>query len=41
MMDFNSIEWFDKLSDKFFLRLLIDVLAMLVLVRLIYFRIYK
>jgi hypothetical protein len=37
----NQIELFDKLSDKFFLRLLIDIIAMLVLVRLIYFRIYK
>ena len=35
------IELFDKLSDKFFLRLLIDIVAMLILVRLIYFRIYK
>ncbi|MFZ7113911.1 MAG: DUF4956 domain-containing protein, partial [Bacteroidota bacterium] len=32
---------FDKLSDKFFWRLLIDVLSMVVLVRFIYFRIYK
>lgn len=37
----NQIELFDKLSDKFFIRLLIDILTMLVLVRLIYFRIYK
>jgi hypothetical protein len=37
----NQIELFDKLSDKFFLRLLIDVISMFVLVRLIYFRIYK
>jgi hypothetical protein len=37
----NQIELFDKLSDKFFLRLLIDILSMIVLVRLIYFRIYK
>jgi hypothetical protein len=37
----NQIELFDKLSDKFFLRLLIDIISMLVLVRLIYFRIYK
>ena len=37
----NPIELFDKLSDKFFLRLLIDVISMFVLVRLIYFRIYK
>jgi hypothetical protein len=37
----NTLELFDKLSDKFFLRLLIDIIAMLILVRLIYFRIYK
>lgn len=38
---FNQVELFDKLSDKFFWRLLIDILAMVVIVRLIYFRIYK
>lgn len=38
---FSQFELFDKLSDKFFWRLLIDILAMLVLVRIIYFRIYK
>lgn len=37
----NQFELFDKLSDKFFWRLLIDVLAMVVLVRFIYFKIYK
>ena len=37
----NQFELFDKLSDKFFWRLLIDVLSMVVLVRFIYFRIYK
>lgn len=37
----TGFELFDKLSDKFFIRLLIDILSMLVLVRLIYFRIYK
>jgi len=36
-----EIELFDKLNDKFFLRLLIDVIAMVVLVRLVYFPIYK
>ncbi|MCC7231352.1 MAG: DUF4956 domain-containing protein, partial [Bacteroidia bacterium] len=41
MNDFATIELFDKLSDKFFLRLLIDILSMVVLVRVIYFRIYK
>jgi len=37
----SQIELFDKLSDKFFIRLLIDIIAMLILVRLIYFRNYK
>lgn len=37
----NQFELFDKLSDKFFWRLLEDVLSILVLVRFIYFRIYK
>lgn len=37
----NSIELFDKLSDKFFIRLLIDFAAMLVLVGFIYYRIHK
>ncbi|MEY4594075.1 MAG: hypothetical protein RIQ47_485 [Bacteroidota bacterium] len=42
MMDLvNSLELFDKLSDKFFWRLLIDFAAMFVLVRMIYFRIHK
>ncbi|REJ81169.1 MAG: DUF4956 domain-containing protein [Bacteroidetes bacterium] len=41
MNDLSSIELFDKLSDKFFWRLLIDILSMVVIVRLIYFRIYK
>jgi len=36
-----EIEIFDKLSDKFFLRLLIDVATMFVLIRLIYFPIYR
>ena len=36
-----DIELFDKLNDKFFLRLLIDVISMIVLVRLVYFPIYK
>src|ERR1043165_705175 len=38
---FSNFEFFDKLSDKFFWRLLIDILSVTVLVRLIYFRIYK
>jgi hypothetical protein len=37
----TSVELFDKLSDKFFWRLLIDFAAMFVLVRIIYFRIHK
>lgn len=37
----NSIELFDKLSDKFFIRLLIDFAAMLILVGFIYYRIHK
>jgi hypothetical protein len=32
---------FDKLSDKFFWRMLIDVVSIIVLVRFIYFRIYR
>jgi hypothetical protein len=38
---FSNFEFFDKLSDKFFWRLLIDLLSITVLVRFIYFRIYK
>src|SRR6185295_6023884 len=38
---FSNFEMFDKLSDKFFLRLLIDVISMIILVRFIYFRIYR
>lgn len=38
---FSTFEMFDKLSDKFFWRLLIDVISMIVLVRFIYFRIYR
>ena len=41
MNDFAGFELFDKLSDKFFWRLLIDICSMLIIVRLIYFRIYK
>lgn len=36
-----EFELFDKLNDKFFLRLLIDVIAMIILIRLVYFPIYK
>jgi hypothetical protein len=38
---FTNFEFFDKLSDKFFWRLLIDLVALTVLVRFIYFRIYR
>jgi hypothetical protein len=38
---FSSFAVFDKLSDKFFWRLLIDVISMIVVVRWIYFRIYR
>lgn len=38
---FSNFEMFDKLSDKFFWRLLIDVISMVVLVRFIYFRNYR
>ncbi len=38
---FSNLELFDKLSDKFFWRLLIDVISMIVIVRFIYFRIYR
>lgn len=41
MNDIATFELFDKLSDKFFWRLLIDIISMLVIVRLIYFRIYR
>ncbi len=37
----TSLDLFDKLSDKFFWRLLIDFVSMFVLVRMIYFRIHK
>ena len=36
-----DLEIFDKLGDKFFIRLLIDVFSIIVLVRFVYFRIYK
>ena len=38
---FSNFEMFDKLSDKFFWRLLIDVISMIIIVRFIYFRIYR
>ena len=32
---------FNKLSDKFFLRLLVDLLAVFIMIRLVYYRFYK
>ncbi|MEO5572613.1 MAG: DUF4956 domain-containing protein [Bacteroidia bacterium] len=37
----SGFELFDKLSPKFFLRLAIDILSVLVLIRFIYFPIYR
>lgn len=37
----DTFEWFNKLPEKFFVRLLVDVLTTTILVRLIYFRIYR
>ncbi|MEO8146380.1 MAG: DUF4956 domain-containing protein [Bacteroidia bacterium] len=36
-----DIEVFDKLGDKFFLRLLVDVVSIIVLIRFVYFKIYR
>lgn len=36
-----DLEIFDKLGDKFFIRLLIDVFSIIILVRFVYFKIYK
>lgn len=36
-----ELEFWDKLGDKFFMRLFIDVIALTVLVRLVYFPIYR
>lgn len=36
-----NIEVFDKLGDKFFIRLLIDIVSIFVLTRMVYFRIYR
>jgi hypothetical protein len=36
-----TFEWFDKLSGKFFIRLGIDLISVLLLIRLIYYRIYR
>lgn len=37
----TGMEFFDKLTDKFFIRLLIDFVFVFILVRLVYFPIYK
>lgn len=37
----NSFEWFNKLPEKFFVRLVFDLLTVSVLVRAIYYRIYR
>ncbi|HAK76793.1 MAG TPA: DUF4956 domain-containing protein [Runella sp.] len=37
----DTFEWFNKLPEKFFVRLLVDVLTTTILVRLIYYRIYR
>ncbi len=41
LLQFSNTELFDKLTDKFFIRLGIDLLSMLVLVRFVYYPIYK
>jgi hypothetical protein len=37
----STFELFDKLSQKFFLRLVVDILSVLILIRFIYFPIYR
>src|SRR5436305_9976473 len=37
----EEFQFFDKLTDKFFFHLVIDILSMVVLIRFIYFRNYK
>lgn len=37
----DTFEWFNKLPEKFFVRLLVDVLTTTILVRLVYYRIYR
>jgi hypothetical protein len=37
----NEFHFFDKISWKFFFRLAIDLISMVILIRLIYFRYYK
>lgn len=35
------MEVFDKLGEKFFLRMVIDIISMIILVRFVYYRIYR
>lgn len=37
----SNIELFDKLGEKFFVRLLINFVSVFILIRLVYYRIYK
>ncbi len=37
----DTFEWFNKLPEKFFVRLLVDLLTVTILTRLIYYRIYR
>jgi Domain of unknown function (DUF4956) len=37
----DTFEWFNKLPEKFFVRLLVDLLTVTILVRLIYYRLYR
>ncbi|MFN8355937.1 MAG: DUF4956 domain-containing protein [Spirosomataceae bacterium] len=37
----EGFQWFNKLSDKFFIRLSVDLITTFVLIRFIYYRIYK
>lgn len=37
----EGFQWFNKLSDKFFVRLGVNLISVFILIRLIYYRIYK
>lgn len=37
----DAFEWFNKLPEKFFVRLLVDLLTVTILIRLIYYRLYR
>lgn len=37
----DAFEWFNKLPEKFFVRLMVDLLTVTILVRLIYYRLYR